>query len=346
MRVLWRWLRRGLWAVLIVLAGLLSPVAYVETACRPAGTAAPYAALIAPEHHRAEGRTLLTYPEWHIVHAYDDYAEVIRTSDPHDFAFLQSVAGFWGALCPLARASGAHGGFDRETKQMIYTIGVSFTAEFLLKAGYEETLGRLAAWLRGPIRAPLDDLSARQASDYADFLQQVPWYRWDFTADRMALAAAATPALRDRERALALGLEARAKAGYAGVIAAAVAGIAPDALTMRVIVRGLPDAALSSPGVTLIARRAEGDELEVPRYRAFTDLARVWALQGAEFVEIAGNDDILFTAISDAAVVEGALHSFARQGNTGHRHLMMGKVSGLANALRDPTLHVEHVHDY
>ncbi|MDM7932514.1 hypothetical protein [Tabrizicola sp.] len=89
---------------------------------------------------------------------------------------------------------------------MVYTIGVSFTAGFLAKAGYEETLGRLFVLLRGPVRAPLDDISARQAADYAVFLQQVPWHKWDFPRDAADLDKSASTTLRDRERRVALGL--------------------------------------------------------------------------------------------------------------------------------------------
>jgi hypothetical protein len=31
--------------------------------------------LVGADWQRPEGRTLMTYPEWHIVHAYEDYAE-------------------------------------------------------------------------------------------------------------------------------------------------------------------------------------------------------------------------------------------------------------------------------
>ena len=41
--------------------------------------------LLDAEWQRAESRTLTTYPEWHIVHAYDDYARVITDGDPHEF---------------------------------------------------------------------------------------------------------------------------------------------------------------------------------------------------------------------------------------------------------------------
>ncbi len=242
---LWRWLKRALFALPVLVVGLLAPVGYVETMCRSAVIADNHVPIVAPADRRPEARTLLTYPEWHIVHAYDDYAEVIRLGDPHEFGFLRAIAGFWTSLCSLSKAAGEHGGVDWPTKQMVYTIGVSFTAELLSKAGYEETLGRAATWLRGKPRASLDDLSALQASAYATFLQQVPWYRWDFAGDQAALQSAPKGVFRDRERAFALGFAYRVKAAYAGLIATAVAGMEPDALRMRVIVTGMTPQALA-----------------------------------------------------------------------------------------------------
>ncbi|WP_309668212.1 hypothetical protein [Tabrizicola sp.] len=343
-----RWLGRILLALALVIAGLLSPLAYIETMCRPQGTPAAHASLLPPDWQRPEARTLLTYPEWHIVHAYDDYAEVIRTGEPHQFGFLSSIGGFWSSLCALSRASGEHGGFDWTTKQTIYTIGVSFTTELLLKAAYEETLGRATAWARGPDHAPLDDLSARQASDYATFLQQVPWYKWDFTRDAAALDAAATNALRDRERRWALGIEYRVKAAYAQVIEAAVASVGADQLRLRAVVTGITPATLAAlPDVQVIAERPEGIEIEAPRYRVFTRLAETIAAEGGSFVDIAGNDDIMFTVITDAPSMDGAIHSFARQGNPGYRHLVLLPVAGLTAALRAlPPGALEHIHDY
>ena len=83
MRFLWRWLKRLILLTVVLVLALLAPVAYVEFTCQgdPEG-ATNYASILPPEHHRLEARTLMTYPEWHIVHAYDDYAEVIRTGDP------------------------------------------------------------------------------------------------------------------------------------------------------------------------------------------------------------------------------------------------------------------------
>ena len=152
MRRLFKWLFRLVLLVVLLVGGLLLPVGYVEMACIRKPVDASYAALLPEEHHRPESRTLLTYPEWHIVHAYDDYAKVISEGDPHEFGFISAIRGFWSSLCELSYASADHGGFPTETKQMVYTIGVSFTAELLAKAAYEETVGRLVT-LTGTNRA-------------------------------------------------------------------------------------------------------------------------------------------------------------------------------------------------
>ncbi|MBT8408100.1 MAG: hypothetical protein KJN93_00560 [Alphaproteobacteria bacterium] len=349
MRFLLRWIGRALLLLVLLVVVLLAPVGYVELACQGPETEDTYQPIITDAAwQRAESRTLMTYPEWHIVHAYDDYAKVIAAADPHDFGYLRAIAGFWATLCPLTEKSASMGGVTTDSKMTIYTIGVSFTAELLAKAAYEETLGRIATWVRGAERAPLDDLSARQAADYAAFLRQVPWYKWDFARDKAELAAAATDALRDRERAFALGLEYSVKAAYAQVIAGAVADIGADELRLRSVVTGLtPEHLAADPEITVIETLAQGTVIETDRYRAYTRILERLAAAGADLVEIAGNDQILFTATSDQGTADDALYSFARQGYGDFRHLIVLPVSDLADRLRDlGGLRLEHVHDY
>lgn len=354
LRFIWHvslWLRRIVYLILafaLVIAGLIG---WTEYSCSGPTVASGYAAILPPEQRRDESRTYTTYPEWYIVHAYDDYARVIADGPPHHFAYLRAIGGFWGSLCPMAGKAAAHGGFTSESKRTIYAIGASFTAEMVLKMVYEETIGRLAS-LAAPEggRAQLDDLSARQAADYARFLQQTPWYRWDFGADARALSEAKSVGIRNRERVIALGIEYRVKALYARAIAGAVAAGGQDELTIRSIVTGLPPEALAAiPGVTVIAERPEGTEIESPRYRAFTVILGGIARQGGEVVEIAGNDDILLTVTDDSPGIEGALYSFRRQGYGDYRHLVELKVGELAGVLRGyeaAGTRLEHIHDY
>lgn len=349
MRFVLRWLWRGVLGLIVLVILLLLPVGYVEFACvgeAPEGNAR--SALVAPEWQRAESRTLTTYPEWHIVHAYDDYARVIRDGDPHEFGYVRAVAGFWTTLCPLKERAAEMGGMTSDQKMTIYTIGVSFSAELLAKAAYEETVGRLATVVRGETRAVLDDRSAERAADYAAFLQQTPWYKWPFSEDVLILDTEGGDTFRDRERRFALRNEAIAKSYYAGVIAQAVDGIGADELRMRSVVSGLSENMLGAiSGIEIIEARDEGIEIETDRYRLFTRLAEVIADAGGDFVEIAGNDDILFTALSEQATEPAALFSFARQGYGDHRHLMVLPVSALAEQLRTlGDLRLEHIHDY
>lgn len=350
MRRLGNWTFRILCAVLFVLVLLLAPIAYVEIGCRGSAKESTYQAVLTDEHHRPVTRTLMTYPEWHIVHAYDDYARVIAKDAPHDFAFLRSIKGFWSSLCTLSEKSAELGKIDLETKQMVYVIGVSFTAELGLKALYEETIGRLFIKLRGEARAPLDDLSAQHAGNYAKFLQQVPWYKWRFAEDATELKATASSALRDKERRFALGLEYGAKASYAKVIAQAVESAGQDALTLQMVVKGItPETLDQFKGVTIIETVPEGIVIETLRYRALTHLMKEMVEKGAEFVEIAGNNQIMFTAISTEQNHADAIASMDRQGGDDYRHLFLTNVSLLASKLKSheaADIQLEHIHDY
>lgn len=344
-----RWTLRGVFLLVVVVLLLLAPIGYVELACRGAAVQDTYQPIITDaEWQRDESRTLTTYPEWHIVHAYDDYAAVIATGDPHDFQYLRAISGFWTSLCPLKELSAGMGGMTTESKLTIYTIGVSFTAELLAKAAYEKTLGRIATWIRGDVRSPLDDVSAAQAANYAESLQQTPWYKWDFKRDIATLETLGTESFRDRERRIALGNEYAVKALYARQIAKAVEGIGTDKLRLRSVVTGpAADILASIDGVTVVSEIASGTLIETDRYRAFTRILQNLASEGADVVEIAGNDEILFTAISDDPTHPRALYSFKRQGRGDYRHLILTPVDELAETLRNPgALSLEHVHDY
>lgn len=349
MRFLLRSIGRALLALVLFVILLLLPVGYVELACQRPVVENDYQPIITDAAwQRPESRTLMTYPEWHIVHAYDDFANVISTGDPHEFGYVRSIVDFWTTLCPLAERSAEMGGFNTTSKMTIYTIGVSFSAELLAKAAYEETIGRVVTLIRGQTRAILDDIYAAQAADYALYLHQTPWYYRDFRADRAALQSAPGDTLRDRERRVAIGLEYGVKAAYGDLLEAAVAATGEDATRMRVAVTGLSAEELSAlPAVAVIEETPSYTVIETERFRLFTRLAERIAASGGDFVEIAGNDDILFTALSDQPTHPEAIFSFARQGYEDHRHLIVVPVASLAERLRDlGDLRLEHIHDY
>jgi hypothetical protein len=153
----WRVARRVLIALAVIIVTLLVPVGYVELGCRGTPRAQTYAPLITErKFQRAEANTYLTYPEWHIVYAYDGMAEALKQGDEHGFNYGSSITGFWQSACALMRVADEHGGADWATRSTIHTTGVSFTAEMAVKAAYEETIGRATAWLRGAEKTAQD----------------------------------------------------------------------------------------------------------------------------------------------------------------------------------------------
>ena len=75
-----RWLKRLLILAILLVVVAATPIVWIETACM-SGTpsiASDYRPILEPAHHRNEIDSYLTYPEWSIVHAYEDLAGVMR----------------------------------------------------------------------------------------------------------------------------------------------------------------------------------------------------------------------------------------------------------------------------
>ena len=354
LRRVFKW---SLLAVLVTTLLLLMPVAYVEVGCRGQSATQTYAPLITdPAFQRREANSYLTYPEWHIVFAYDGLAQALKTGDEYGFGYVRSISNFWSSACALTRTASRHGGADFDTRSMIHTIGVSFTVEMLAKASYEETIGRVTAWLRGPRKTAQDAVIAGIAADYASFLRQTPWYEYPFKRKARELwAPPAGLSLRGWERRLGIGLEFEAKAVYAKVLAGAVAATAPAQLVIRSVVSGLDATALERlAGVKVIGRRGDGIEIETPRYDLFTRILAGIARQGGTIREIAGNDEIMVSVTVREGISGPIQHGsvilrMKRDGIPGDRLLVNVRMADLAAFLNtyplgDPGL--EHVFDY
>jgi hypothetical protein len=344
-------------ALVVAVILLLAPVGYVETFCRgKIGAARTDPKMSDPAFWRAEANTYLTYPEWHIVYAYDGLAETLKTTDEYGFGYLGSVAGFWSSTCQMMRYADAHGGADGATRLMVHTIGVSFTLEMLMKAAYEETVGRLFAAIRGEEKTPQDLVARDMAVTYAAFLRQTPWYKFDFDQWRDKLQAAPiTDMLRGWERRLALGGEWSAKIAYAQAIAAGVAATGEAKLTIRSLVGDMPAADLAlTPGVRIIEETPAGVVIETDRYDAFTRIIATVTAKGGRFIEIAGNDDIMASVLVTPGEAYGGpgteIARVGRDGFEGDRALVTLKTSELGRLYSaypaTPERRVEHVFDY
>ena len=361
-RRLLRWL--GVAAILLVLI-VTVPVIGIESSCRAPGlgtrvlptgqfgiTDAGYA--------RATTNSVLSYPEWYIVYAYQDFAAVLSTGDEHRFRYLTSVEDYWTGFCAVNRVAATHGGSEADEKVMLYVIGLSFTAEMAIKGAYETTVGWLFAWLRGEHKTNEDRLALAVANDYADFLGQEPWYLYPFW-DQVRRLWLDTPfdrssPVRAAERRFALTAEWGVKTVYAKAIGAA-AGLSPADLDIESIVGGLDETdAAADPDIVVVRLLDDGKQLiRTPRYAAFTRILLDLSARGRPIYEIAGNDRIFATLLvpPDVAVTMPGLQpifSDEIQSRPGWRRqgveLAVPMMSPAVAALQARGVVVEHLYDY
>ncbi len=353
-----RWARRLALVVLPLLLLAAAPVVVVEQRCVAESTdrapPAPRYDLGGAEWRRAAGDSFLTYPEWFIVHAYEDMAGVARQASESSFDYLASIAGFWRSLCHATREAARTGAATADQKTTNYVIGISFTAEMAVIGAYERTIGALTAWARGPRRTPEDEFALRVAEDYATFLRQVPWYEYPFATELSRLWEE-TPygevsLLRSTERRAWLSALYGGRAAYAVAIGA-LAGAAPAALRIRsVITGGDPEA---DPRITILRRFEDGATLiETPRYRAFTEILGGIAQRAGEVREIAGNPRILVTVLApDGVALPGdPVFALPIQSRPGWRRLGLDvALPDLTRLMRDAAAagaSFEHAYDY
>lgn len=345
----------------LLLATILVPVAYVETACRgPSATVRPdesYRRLLTSGPGiRKEARTWLTYPEWHIVYSAESYGRFLATRPPSAFPYFRHIGGFWSSYCALNKVTSASGGTG-EAKVMIYTIGISYTIELGLKGLYEKTLGRLFERTAGSASAG-DLYSARVQQRYGAFMHETPWYEFPFGEALGGLwrTDETRQSVRNGERRAVLSVEYGAKAGYAALIGCASnSTLGPDQRTLRMLLPAGADPAAVDPRIRVVGRTGEGLPVaEVPRYAQLTDILVQLAAAGIDPVEIAGNDDIFVTILAPAAAPPppgaAVLLAMPLDDKGGWRRLglstKVGRLGAVLRAVRAGGGEIEHVYDY
>lgn len=311
-KIYWRAGKRLLMGLAALVVLIAIPIVWTETGCRSPREPdpEPFQSALDAAHRRDEVNTYLTYPEWSIVHAYEDLAGVTRKGSESDFAYMRSVANYWSSLCSLTRLATSRGSIAFDYKLMLYTIGISFAAEMGLKGAYELTIGKATAWLRGPQRTPEDEFALGVADEYAAFLRQTPWFEFPFGA-RLRQFWTRTPLwggniIRKIERRISLTLEYAGKAVYARLIAIGAGASGPVALRIRSVVSGVDASDVAADNRITVVRTLAGgaSEIETPRYRAFTEVMAGLAERGRNIVEIAGNDNVLITVLAPLEIFE------------------------------------------
>jgi hypothetical protein len=315
----WRRARNAAGVLAVIgCVGIAATVFRVEKSCvshQPIPAVRSDFAISDAGYARFQGDSFLTFPEWYIVHAYHDLADVTARSSESDFDYLASIRGFWSSLCGATRQASASGQASSDQKMTNYIIGFSFTAEMGLMGAYERTVGALTERTTGGRKTAEDEFNVALLKEYAAFLYQTPWFRFPFGAKLRQFwrETPFVPSIRAVERRASLSLQYAARYAYAALMRF-VAGYDPADLTIRSVVGGLAPSELEAMGDVKVIREvtdahgARGVLVETARYAAFDAFVKKLGQHpNASLLEIAGNHHILVTVVAP----EGAVASLA-----------------------------------
>lgn len=337
---------------LILFALILWPILTIELGCGPSVQAnAVYRPILANKaDRRPEVNSLLTYPEWHIVYSAESLGRHLRDKPPSGYRYFRDIRSFWSSYCALNRvADPAEAG---DYKIMLYTIGISFSAEMAVKAAWENTIGRIFEWIGG-YRSAEDRYAAKVQQRYGAFMHETPWYLFPFGQAFTGLWRTDFSGVRSVERRIALSLEYGVKTGYAKLIGwASGTALGADEVRMRLVLDATPEQVTAiDPRLKVISSGAQGTVVDAPRYAQFTDIAQKIAAAGVSFREIAGNDDIFLTVLAPASKPAGkplltmALGDRPGWERRGYR-VKVPALSATLAALPAEGATLEHIYDY
>jgi hypothetical protein len=312
-----------------------------------------------PHYKREAVATYLTFPEWYLVFAPQEYGEYLKARPPSGFPYFRLIHEMWWGYAQVYAISRSYP-FDGGDNLMIVVISTSSTFEFGIKGAYEETVGRLFEAISG-YHTPEDAFAARVAVEYGDFVPSEPWFDYPY-AHRLKSLWVDVPFFgpnfpRKIERRIFLSTEYGIKALYAGIIrlaSHAVYGVADTEVMASA--RGVNHAVLSDTRARKV--RDLGQDtwiLALPHYQGFTDDAPELAKEGMDLDEVAGNREILATFIApkdwEYNLADGRLLFSMPLLNTPDfkRLAVQAPVSSLGGMLREAQakgLRVEHLFDY
>jgi hypothetical protein len=312
-------------------------------------------------YRRGEERSWLTLPEWYIVYSADEYADYVRDKAPTGFPFFSSVGQFWTAYCRMYHLTNDRYEVATDLHVTNLVIGTSFTIEYVLQGLYENTIGRLTEAVGGT--ETVEDRHARQvARDYADFLNQTPWYEFPFFSKIGGMWTeidfTSADVFRRIERRVALTAGYTVRGVYGWLIGVATKlSYAPEEQGTVAVVDTLPAALLAQhPGVRVLTPLDDATQaVVIPRYAAFTDTVLALVRGGAVIREIAGNDEILVSVIAPRGWSSQSLNAVVMfslpvlTDLSRHRVALWVRVAALHDVVRSldgSGATIEHVYDY
>ncbi len=314
------------------------------------------------DYSRPEDDAYLSYPEWYIVWSYQEKADFQEHQLPSGFPYFGAVRQYWKSYCCISRLTRGKYEFNAGEQVMLVVIGTSFSAEYILKGVYENTIGRLGEWTSGHQFTAEDQYAYKVAREYADFVHVRPFYEFHFARHVKGLWAENSVwgphPIRKWERRIFLTIDYASEAFYCWLIEQAThATYGREPEDTYAWVENLDETLLPQIPHLKVVKRVDPQAyiVDIPRYQEFTGVASTLAQHGVRFVEIAGNSQIAVSVLApqtwhyDGSVARKvfSIPILTRPG--WQRVVLTCGVPSLdqsLSALHSDGVMVEHVYDY
>jgi hypothetical protein len=297
--------------VVLVLAPSLWGLTRAMIACKGSGNQEINSSGLFPgetkdiiDYRRPEDLTYLTFPEWYIVYNTEEYAGFISDHSPSKFPYFKAVAQYWDSYvfsCKLVRDKYQ---FNSTYHPTLGFIGLSFSAENVLKALYEYTVGNITGWL-GSAQTEEEQYASKVAKEYGEFLHTTPWYFFPFSQKLAILwteidIIGKNP-IRKIERRLMLTSEYGGKYLYSGFtkLLSKITYGGEDSSKIYAVTEGSLGASTNAD-FEVVRPLDDGNTnlVRLTRFETFNKTVLDNIQSDFDFIEIAGNDEIMVTLIS------------------------------------------------
>jgi len=255
------------------------------------------------DYTRTEDSSYLTFPEWYTVFSYQEYAShMSQGNPPSDFPYFSAVGQYWGSYCSGHVITKNNYPTNYQNHIMLSTIGVSFSAEYIIKGIYENTIGRITQIFGYDSQEDL--LMVDSAVEFGEFIPFDPWYDFPYGAKMGEMWT--EPSLfgwdfiRKWERKTMVTIANSVRVLYAGVIRFATKSTygAPTEVIHLKVSSISDDLINTNPDINLIKDLGESKIITMPHYQGFTDTLPSLVEDGVQIQDIAGNDEIVFSLIA------------------------------------------------
>ena len=318
--------------------------------------------LVLKNYYRGEEQTFLTIPEWYLVFNPVEYADYLeQNNNPSDFPFLASINEYWTLYDRAVALSKDTYAENSEYMTVLRVIGISTTIEYMWKAFYENTIGRLSRWTSGGQDTEEDKLIAQAQRAYSELIFDKAWYEFDF-AHWIGRIWKDTSFFGDNffrklERKLFFTLEFGFKTGYAKLIKLGVqtAYEQGDGLIYMTAKHANTNDPFLTESAQIIAKQDDTFLLSVPRWGEFSKTVPVLAEYGYDFEDISGNHVITATLVQEtkqkfkSSYAKKLFSSKLVSDSSKTRIAVVTKVKDLKEFLLEMAQggqRIEHIYDY